>query len=180
MMFYPVIIENTKDWVDYMSALGPTIAAFIAVGVAFWQGKIQKKQHNLTMLEKRLDFWKDVKSLGNNVFRYQNISFNNIINDPEKRSILPEIQQLENKGKVLFGESVERKLIQLEGLFISLRKEIDDLEDIKGCMENISTEEFKDEYSSKEKCINEKKEDEEKGWIDLAVLIFEKIRELKV
>lgn len=44
--------ESCEALIDYVSALGPAIAAFIAVGVAFWQGTLQKRQHNLSLLEK--------------------------------------------------------------------------------------------------------------------------------
>lgn len=40
-----LIVDITpKDWFDYATAFGPIVAALIACGLAWWQGKIQEKQ----------------------------------------------------------------------------------------------------------------------------------------
>lgn len=43
----------TKNIIDYIADLGPVIAAFIACGLAWWQGKIQKKQKDISLYNQR-------------------------------------------------------------------------------------------------------------------------------
>lgn len=76
--------ESCETLIDYVSALGPAIAAFIAVGVAFWQGTLQKRQHNLALLEKRLEFWSEVKQTGAIAQSLNHADANKIKTDPEK------------------------------------------------------------------------------------------------
>ena len=42
-----------RDWLDYLEAIGPLIAALIACGLAWWQGWIQSKQKEISLYEKR-------------------------------------------------------------------------------------------------------------------------------
>lgn len=56
-----LIVDITpKDWFDYATAFGPIIAALIACGLAWWQGKIQEKQKNISLLNNRLKLMKEI------------------------------------------------------------------------------------------------------------------------
>lgn len=121
MLFYPVIIEQTKDWVDYLSAFGPVIAAFIAIGIAVWQGKIQNRQHNLALFEKRWAFWEETKKLGYKAqtFKHTPVSEMGDGSDPEKNfwAVSQEIQSLAKKSGVLFGKTFEMEINEIAKLF---------------------------------------------------------------
>lgn len=84
MFCYPVIIEQTKDWVDYLSAFGPVLAAFIAIGIAVWQGNIQNHEHNLALFEKRWTFWEETKTLGYKAQTFKHTPISEMGDDPEK------------------------------------------------------------------------------------------------
>lgn len=49
-----------KDIIDYIAYLGPVIAAFIACGLAWWQGDIQARQKNISLLDNRLKLMKEI------------------------------------------------------------------------------------------------------------------------
>lgn len=116
MMFYPVIIENTKDWVDYMSALGPTIAAFIAVGVAFWQGKIQSGQHNLALFENRWIFWQKIKDVRKSVLNCSHSSLD------EAGPVFHQIKEMERESLVLFGKEISNEFRKISDKFHHLNE----------------------------------------------------------
>lgn len=55
MMFYPVIIENTKDWVDYMSALLTPVIAIFGCFIAYRQWRTSEKERKQYLFDKRYD-----------------------------------------------------------------------------------------------------------------------------
>lgn len=60
-----------KNIIDYIADLGPVIATFIACSLAWWQGRIQKKQHNLDLFKER---WKIKTQLEEYIPELTNIS----------------------------------------------------------------------------------------------------------
>lgn len=55
MIFYPVIIENTKDWVDYMSALLTPVIAILGCFIAYRQWRTSEKERKQYLFDKRYD-----------------------------------------------------------------------------------------------------------------------------
>lgn len=53
-IFIPDSWNNGRDFIDYLSAFGPTVAAFVAAGVAVWQLCISAQQKNISIQQKRI------------------------------------------------------------------------------------------------------------------------------
>ncbi len=174
--------ESCEALIDYVSALGPAIAAFIAVGVAFWQGTLQKRQHNLALLEKRLEFWSEVKQTGAIAQSLNHADANKIKTDPEKNHwlLLPKIHELQNKGKVLLDKKVELKLLELERIYTDLHKKTDAMLQVREYAEELLDDNYIHESNELLMEIQKLRRQNEDEWINLAILIFNKIRELKV
>lgn len=186
MFSYPIIIEQPKDWIDYLSAFGPMIAAFIAIGIAVWQGIIQNRQHNLALFEKRWAFWEETKKLGykTQTFKHTPADEMGDGSDPEKNFWIvgQEIQNLAKKGCVLFGKKIETEINEIAETFKKnhlLQERI--LEKLK----------YKDDYERAGKSIREELSmdfdnkmkldlQHSQKWNELAQHIFDKIRELEV
>lgn len=172
----------STTWIDYLSALGPVVAAFIAIGVAIWQGILQKRQHNLSLLEKRLDFWAEVKKIGSIAQSPNHATMNEIAEDPQKNHwlLLPKIHELQSKAKVLLDENVERKLVKLESIYKNLHEKTDEMFQARKYARELMEDKYKKEYSDLLKEVLELRQQNEEEWVNLAILIFKKIRELKV
>lgn len=54
LVFIPDFWNNGRDFIDYLSALGPTVAAFVAAGVAAWQLCISVQQKRIYEQQKEL------------------------------------------------------------------------------------------------------------------------------
>lgn len=195
MLFYPVIIERTKDWIDYLSAFGPVIAAFIAIGIAVWQGKIQNRQHNLALFEKRWAFGEETKKLGYKaqMFKHTPVSEMGDGSDPEKNfwAVSQEIKSLSKKSGVLFGKTFETEINEIAITFEEMHKHEEKI---------LQKKEDRDEKEKRVTWNSEpldlRKENQDIGnemlehmeflalhtqkWDDLAQHIFDKIRELEV
>lgn len=114
-MFYPVIIENTKDWVDYMSALGSTIAA-IALCVTIWQGKIQSGQYKLALFENRWIFWQKTKDVRKSVLNCSHSSLD------EAGPVFHQIKEMERESLVLFGKEISDEFRKISDKFHHLNE----------------------------------------------------------
>lgn len=162
-------------WFDYLSALGPVVTALIAIGIAFWQGILQKRQHNLSLLERRFDFWKSIQTLGQKAMSFPQ--------DREKGafwSVYNEINEQALTGSVLFGDDCRKEFENIAKFFKERQLLIDDLKDF-----DKFSEECPDMYSKEKKAtLIDKKirffNEESTLWSNLASHIFDKIRELKV
>ena len=53
---------QTKDALDVLAALGPVIVGLIAVGVAWWQGWLQKRQAELLLFKERYAVYNAVQA----------------------------------------------------------------------------------------------------------------------
>lgn len=172
----------STTWIDYLSALGPVVAAFIAIGVAIWQGILQKRQHNLSLLEKRLDFWAEAKQIGSIAQSLNHATIDEITEKPQTNHwlLLPKIQELQNKAKVLLNEEIERKLVKLELIYTDLHKKTDAMFQAREYADEFMEDRYEKEYKDLLKEVLELRQQNEEEWVNLAILIFEKIRELKV
>ena len=162
-------------WLDYLSTLGPVIAAGIASFIANSQRALQKRQHNLSLLERRFDFWKSIQTLGQKAMSFPQ--------DREKGafwSVYNEINEQALTGSVLFGDDCRKEFENIAKFFKERQLLIDDLKDF-----DKFSEECPDMYSKEKKAtLIDKKirffNEESTLWSNLASHIFDKIRELKV
>ena len=165
----------STTWIDYLSAFGPVVAAFIAIGVAIWQGELQKRQHNLSLLEKRWDFWKSIQTLGQNAMSFPQ--------DSEKGvfwSVYNEIKEQALTGAVLFGDDFNKEISNIAEFFKEYQLLLDELKDF-----DKFSEECLERYTKEKRVVLIDKKTkypirESELWSNLASHIFEKIRELKV
>lgn len=165
----------STTWIDYLSALGPVVTAFIAIGVAFWQGILQKWQHNLLLLERRFDFWKSIQTLGQKAMSFPQ--------DSEKGAfwnIYNEIKEQALTGGVLFGDDCCKEIKNIAEFFKEHQLLTDELKDFdkfsEECPDIYPKEKKATLIGKKLRCFNE----ESTLWSNLASHIFDKIRELKV
>ncbi len=101
-------IINNRDYLDYLSALGPTIAAFFAFFVALRQTRISKQQKNLELLKLRLKHKQNFISILSKLMKTA-ISVNETNISESQSNILANISLLidvVSEGKYLFNEEV--------------------------------------------------------------------------
>ena len=99
------IIMNEKDGWDIFSAIGPTVAASVAIGVAVWQYRLSKKQHNFNLLNEREECKKDFLRL----LRDPSAIIGN--KDRIKQMYwLMEFEELADKVAVLYSDSLSKKM----------------------------------------------------------------------
>ncbi len=108
-----LIIDITpKDWFDYATALGPIIAALIACGLAWWQGMIQKKQHNFDLFKER---WKLKKQLEEYIPELTNISGEN----SNYGIIYHKLSKITDTCSYLFDEEIAQKAKTIAVLYLN-------------------------------------------------------------
>ena len=107
---------------------------------------------------------------------------NEIAEDPQKNHwlLLPKIHELQSKAKVLLDENVERKLVKLESIYKNLHEKTDEMFQAREYARELMEDKYKKEYGDLLKEVLELRQQNEEEWGNLAILIFEKIRELKV
>ena len=110
-----------KDWFDYVVALSPIIAAFIACGLAWWQGKIQKKQHNLALLEKRLSLKNKFENYVNNKLKE---CLEPKLNPEALRDTFFDLTNISGDAFLLFSKDISENIMQLAQKFEELKTAI--------------------------------------------------------
>lgn len=110
-----------KDWFDYVVALSPIIAAFIACGLAWWQGKIQKKQHNLALLEKRLSLKNKFENYVNNKLKE---CLESKLNPEALRDTFSDLTNISGDAYLLFSKDISENIMLLAQKFEELKTAI--------------------------------------------------------
>lgn len=100
-----------KDWFDYVTAVSPIIAAFIACGLAWWQGKIQKKQHNLNLFKER---WEIKNQLEACISEVLNISGEN----NTYMMVYQKLSEIIDICSYLFNEEIALKTKKIADLYL--------------------------------------------------------------
>lgn len=100
-----------KNIIDYIADLGPVIAAFIACGLAWWQGKIQKKQHNLNLFKER---WEIKTQLEACVPEVLNISGEN----NTYMMVYQKLSKIIDICSYLFNEEIAQKTKKIADLYL--------------------------------------------------------------
>lgn len=94
--------------------------------------------------------------------------------------LLPKIHELQNKGKVLLDKKVELKLLELERIYTDLHKKTDAMLQVREYAEELLDDNYIHESNALLMEIQKLRRQNEDEWINLAILIFNKIRGLKV
>ena len=110
-----------RDWLDYLEAIGPLIAALIACGLAWWQGRIQSKQHNLALLDKRLDLKAKFEDYTKNKLER---CLSPKPNENELSETYDELTNIAGDAYLLYGKDISEKIMELAQLFEDLKTAI--------------------------------------------------------
>lgn len=121
MIFIETNCNINDDWFDYIVGIGPIIAALIAVGIALWQGKIQEKQKNLALLEKRLNLYYKFQ-------KYVEDKLKNCLEPQLNVSVLKEsyenLTNFSGEAFLLFNKDISDKIMDLAKVFEELKTSI--------------------------------------------------------
>ena len=98
--------------------LGPVIAAFIAIGIAIWQSRLQNKQRNLSLLERRFNLYDSFKSLVNEFI--DDYEHNELVNFNQIHS---NFNKLIYQAEILFNEKIKMTLLDVAQEIRELDKE---------------------------------------------------------
>lgn len=147
-MFMNIGQPPSKDWIDIIGIFGPTIAAFAAVYIAKAQWKIQKKQHNLALFEKRWKMLENLKQLGKKASDFKHIYYQDIKNDSEENfwNVKNEIDFFATKCSILFTPQIEDEIKNISQIFVDYHNTQDKLLDW-----NQYNEEYPQQYTKKDR-----------------------------
>lgn len=111
-----------RDLFDYIVGIGPLIAALIAVGIAWWQGRIQNDQRKLMLSEKKLNI----------KYKFENY-VNKLIYDCSKKTLntkplensYNELMCIAEDAFLLFDEKIYNAIMELAKIFQELHTSLD-------------------------------------------------------
>lgn len=131
-----LIVDITpKDLFDYATAFGPIIAALIACGLAWWQGKIQEKQHNLALFKER---WSVKKQLEKNLSEIKQV---NSYND-NYLDVAHNLMEIIDISQYLYNEEICNTIKKLQGDYILLNNQHKKIDSLKKFDKDISENEY--------------------------------------
>lgn len=117
-----------KDWFDYVTAISPIIAAFIACGLAWWQGKIQERQKNVSLLDNRLKLMAEIDNYIES-FRDKLTKLPN--EDVFDKTYIEQIRRFSDyktKSKIFYNAKISNLVNDVEQLIMKRHKMIIDLD----------------------------------------------------
>lgn len=103
-----------RDRFDYIVGIGPLIAALIAVGIAWWQGKIQKRQHNLSLFKERWKIKKQLEDILPDLYASSTEGY-------EHLSVNSKIFELINISEYLFNKEISQKMEEIRKLYLNIK-----------------------------------------------------------
>lgn len=117
-----------KNIIDYIADLGPVIAAFIACGLAWWQGNIQERQKNISLLDNRLKLMEEIDNYIES-FRDKLTKLPN--EDVFDKTYIEQIRRFSDyktKSKIFYNAKISNLVNDVEQLIMKRHKMIIDLD----------------------------------------------------